>query len=93
MRLDATKQEVDIEEYNFALDATKQEVDDLSFGTCYASKIGGLYGVAKKGRLKIMKLGDHVESVADGLGQIIESVRDSIQKMGRGFTVIALDQD
>lgn len=83
----------DIEEYDFALDATKQEVDDLGFGTCYASKIVGLYGVAKKGRLKIMKLGDHVESVADGLGKIIESVKDLNQKMGGGFTVIALDQD
>lgn len=40
-----------------------------------------------------MKLGDHVESVADGLNKIIESVQDSVKKMGMGFTFIALDQD
>lgn len=83
----------DIEEYDFALDALKQEVNDLGFGTCFASKIVGHYGVAKKGRLKVMKLGDHLESVADGLYKLIESVQDSVYQMGIGFTVIALDQD
>lgn len=38
-----------------------------------------------------MKLGDHVESVADGLHKIIESVQDSVNQMGMGFTFIALE--
>lgn len=78
-----------IEEYHFAQGATAEEVDDLGLGTCYASKITGLYGVAKKGRLKIMKIGFHLGSVADGLTGII----DSVSKMAVGFTVIALDEN
>ena len=78
-----------IEEYHFAQGATAEEVDDLGLGTCYASKIIGLYGVAKKGRLKIMKIGSHLESVADGLS----AITDSVSEMAVGFTVIALDQN
>lgn len=42
----------DLEEYDFALDALKQEIDNLSFGTYFALKIVGHYGVAKKRRFK-----------------------------------------
>lgn len=79
----------DIEEYHFALGAKKREVDELGFGTCYASKVVGHYGVAKKGHLRVMKIGDGVESIADGLDKIM----DSVKNMDEGFTVIALDQN
>lgn len=78
----------DIEAYHFALGAIQTETDDLGRGTCYASKIVGLYGVAKRGRLNVMKIGAWMESIADGLRTIMDIVRD----MPVGFTVIALDR-
>lgn len=79
-----------IDEYHFAQGVPEQEADDLGFGTCQCSKIVGRYGVAKNGRLRVMKISQWLESIIDGLGKITDSVIDMPEK---GFVVIALDQD
>ncbi|MCJ1468647.1 hypothetical protein MMC07_007276 [Pseudocyphellaria aurata] len=85
-----------IESYHFALGAIQRRSDDFGWGTCYASKIVGLYGVAKRARLKVMKIGDWVDSIADGLKAILDAIKDAIKDpvldTPVGFTVIALDQ-